>query len=415
VKKEKQQVKNRSVFQVMAIAFAFCLVFLGTATKAAAQSSCAQWYVASYSGNTYEYDMDEWNSSATDCVTLNGGPGFTVTNTNFNLSGGAPATYNSLWRGCHWGNCTSNNPFPIQESNIASASTAVSINMPGGYANDCAYDIWFNQSPSTGGQPNGTEVMIWNNHQGGVMPFGGYVGNVNIDGINWNVYDGRASVWNVISYMATSGNNNVNLNLVPFFQDAISKGQLQSSWWLLDVEYGFEIWRGGNGLAVNSFSVSASAGSGGGGGGGGGGGATIGNGTYRLTPQNATGLRLDDEGARTTQGNGIDIYAANGTAAQNWAATNSNVVPSGDYNFSTLGAFCLTASGTGAGSAVVLDSCNGSSAQSWQAVKTGNNYNFKPANNTGNCLDVRAAGTGNGTVVQVYTCNGTSAQAWALQ
>jgi len=40
-------VKNRSIFQVMAITFAFCLVFLGTTTQAAAQSSCAQWYVAS--------------------------------------------------------------------------------------------------------------------------------------------------------------------------------------------------------------------------------------------------------------------------------------------------------------------------------------------------------------------------------
>jgi beta-glucanase (GH16 family) len=165
-----------------------------------------------------------------------------------------------------------------------------------------------------------------------------------------------------------------------------------------------------NGTPVNG----STSGGGTGGGGGGGGGVSIGNGTYTLTPQNATGMRLDDEGARTTQGNGIDIYAANGTAAQNWAASSTNVVPAGDYNFSTLGSYCLTASGTASGSAVVLDSCNGSSAQAWQAVKSGNNYNFHPANNTGNCLDVRGAGTTNGTVVQVYTCNGTAAQAWAL-
>ncbi len=398
---------------MLAIAFAVCLVFLATPPKAAAQSSCAQWYVAGLDGGVYEYDMDEWNSTATDCVTLNNGPGFTVTATNFDLSGGAPATYNSLWRGCHWGNCTSSNPFPIQESNIASASTAVNITQPGGYMNDSAYDIWFNTTPTTSGQPNGTEMMIWTNHQGGATPFGSYYANVNIDGMNWNVYYGRQTSWNCISYEATTGNNNTNLNLLPFFQDAISRGQLESSWYLLDVEYGFEIWRGGDGLAVNSFSVSASAGSGGSGGGGGSG-ATISNGTYTLTPQNAPNLRLDDEGAKTTAGNGIDVYTANNTAAQNWAASDNGVVPSGYYNFATLGAYCLTASGTASNSVVVLDSCVGSSAQAWEAVKSGSYYIFHPANNTGNCLDVRGAGTASGTVVDVYTCNGTEAQNWSL-
>jgi hypothetical protein len=147
---------------------------------------------------------------------------------------------------------------------------------------------------------------------------------------------------------------------------------------------------------------------------GGGGGGTIANGTYTLTPQNATALRLDDEGARTTTGNGIDVYTANGTAAQNWAASSSNVVPAGYYTLSTEGAYCLTASGTASGSAAVLDPCAGSSAQAWEAVQSGSNYVFHPANNTGNCLDVTGAGTASGTVVQVYTCNGTAAQSWAL-
>ena len=83
--------KSRSIFQMIAIAFAFCLVFLAAPTKAAAQSSCAQWFTAFYPGNAYEFDMDEWNSTATDCITMNDGPGFTVTATNFDLSGGAPA------------------------------------------------------------------------------------------------------------------------------------------------------------------------------------------------------------------------------------------------------------------------------------------------------------------------------------
>jgi mannan endo-1,4-beta-mannosidase len=56
-----------------------------------------------------------------------------------------------------------------------------------------------------------------------------------------------------------------NLNLLPFFSDAVSRGSLESSWWLIDVEYGFEIWTGGQGLVMSGFSVSAAAGGGNGG------------------------------------------------------------------------------------------------------------------------------------------------------
>ena len=138
------------------------------------------------------------------------------------------------------------------------------------------------------------------------------------------------------------------------------------------------------------------------------------NGTHTLTPQNATGSRLDDTAASTAAGNPIDIYTANGTGAQNWAISNSGVTPAGYYNLATEGANCLTASGTGSGSGVVLDPCNGSTAQAWNAVASGSTYAWHPANNTGLCLDVRSAGTANGTAVQVYTCNGTPAQQWAV-
>jgi hypothetical protein len=56
-----------------------------------------------------------------------------------------------------------------------------------------------------------------------------------------------------------------NLDLRPFFSDAVSRGSLESSWWLIDVEYGFEVWDGGQGLGISGYSVSAAAGSSGGG------------------------------------------------------------------------------------------------------------------------------------------------------
>lgn len=138
------------------------------------------------------------------------------------------------------------------------------------------------------------------------------------------------------------------------------------------------------------------------------------NGTHTLTPQNATGLRLDDKSGSTASGNAIDVYTANGTAAQSWSISSTNVSPAGYYNLATEGGYCLTASGTASGSAVVLDPCNGSTAQAWNAVSTGSTFEFNPANNPSNCLDVQANGTASGTIVQTWSCNSGSNEEWAV-
>lgn len=249
-----------------AIAFAAIAMCAGGSGIAAAQSTCSPSNVTPLDGGVYNFQMNEWNSSAQECATMNG-VGFTITSANFNLpTNGAPATYTSIYRGCHWGTCTSSNPFPIQESNIASATTSVNIVQPSGYNNDAAYDIWFNQTSTTSGQPNGTEVMIWLNHDGSVQPFGSEVATTTINGAQYEVWTGNQSSWKVVSYVAVNPVTAVaNLNLLPFFSDAVSRGSLQPSWWLIDVEYGFEIWTGGQGLAMSGFSVSAAAGTSGGG------------------------------------------------------------------------------------------------------------------------------------------------------
>jgi hypothetical protein len=261
-------VKDSPLFQSLLIAFVVCIACLAHSTKASAQSTstCSTTGTVSINSNQYIFQNNEWNSSLEQCATVSG-VGFSLTTANFNLpTNGAPATYPSVFRGCHWGNCTSSSPFPIQASNIASASTSVTITQPSGFQNDAAYDIWFNQTSTTSGQPNGTEVMIWINHQGAPQPFGSQTATATIDGASYAVWTGRQSSWNIISYVAQSPVTSVtNLNLLPFFTDAISRGSLESTWWLIDVEYGFEVWQGGQGLSVSGFSVSAAAGSGGGG------------------------------------------------------------------------------------------------------------------------------------------------------
>ena len=264
--------KKQPAVQTSAIAFAICVAFLGMSAPATAQSTCSTTGTISIDSGEYIFQNNEWNSTLEQCATVSG-VGFTLTTANFNQTAlgppasYTPATYPSIYRGCHWGDCTTSSPFPIEESNIASASTSVTITQPAGYTNDAAYDIWFNQTSTTSGQPNGTEIMIWINHQGSAGPFGSEVATATIDGASYEVWTGRQTSWNIVSYVAVTPVTSVsNLNLLPFFSDAVSRGSLETLWWLIDVEYGFEVWNGGEGLGISGYSVSAAAGSGGGGG-----------------------------------------------------------------------------------------------------------------------------------------------------
>ena len=229
-------------------------------SQAATTTLCNSQTLAA-SGGAYTIQNNEWGSSAPECISTDGNADFTVANSSIsNSTSGAPGGYPSIYKGCHWGACTSGSGFPIQVSALHTGTVTSSwgTSQPGGgNAYDVAYDIWFNQAPTTNGQPNGAELMIWLNHNGSVQPFGSQVAsNVSIGGRGYNVWFGNQG-WNTISYTMTSPATSVsNLDIDQLVADAISRGYIQNSWYLIDVEAGFELWQGGAGLATNSFSVS---------------------------------------------------------------------------------------------------------------------------------------------------------------
>ena len=234
---------------------------LPTVDSQAATTTLCNSQTLAASGGAYTIQNNEWGSSAPECISTDGGADFTVANSSIsNSTSGAPGGYPSIYKGCHWGACTSASGFPIQVSALhtGQVTSSWSTSQPGGgNAYDVAYDIWFNQTPTTSGQPNGAELMIWLNHNGSVQPFGSQVAsNVSIGGRGYNVWFGNQG-WNTISYTMTSPATSVsNLDIDQLIADAVSRGYIQNSWYLIDVEAGFELWQGGAGLATTSFSVS---------------------------------------------------------------------------------------------------------------------------------------------------------------
>ena len=233
----------------------------GTPASQASAAVCSSQRHA-VDGGTYMVQNNEYGSGAQECLAVGGAGGFTVSRSAIaNSTDGTPGGYPSIYRGCHWGVCTPDSGLPVPVSKLLSpgaVTTTWDTTQPGTGTYDVAYDIWFNQTPTTGGQPNGAELMIWLNHNGPVEPFGRPVGTTTIDGRSYRVWFGDQG-WDTISYSMVTGTTSVrNLDVGQFVADALHRGYIQNSWYLIDVEAGFELWQGGAGLATNSFAVHVS-------------------------------------------------------------------------------------------------------------------------------------------------------------
>jgi hypothetical protein len=111
---------------------------------------------------------------------------------------------------------------------------------------------------------------------------------------------------------------------------------------------------------------------------------------------------IDDANSGTADGNVVQLFDCNGSAAQNWTAQ-----PDGSVQ--ALGK-CLdvVSGGTAPGTKVDLYTCNGTGSQKWVPRADGSWLN--PQANL--CLDDPGATTNNSTQLQIYTCNGSVAQNW---
>ncbi len=230
---------------------------------AAAATTLCQEQTAPVSGGAYTVQNNEFDSSAPECVSTDGSDDFTVASSSIgNATNGSPGAYPSIYQGCHWGNCSSGgltaHPVQVAALTPGTVTTSWSTTQPGGSsAYDVAYDIWFSQTAATTGQPDGSELMVWLNHNGPVQPFGSEVAsNVTLGGHTYNVWEGTQSSWDTVTYDMTSPATSVaGLDVGTLAQDMVSRGYTKSSWYLIDVEAGFELWQGGAGLTTNSFSV----------------------------------------------------------------------------------------------------------------------------------------------------------------
>lgn len=209
--------------------------------------------------NSYTVHNNIWNgSNKSQCIEVDSFSGeFKVVSTAHDRSAqGAPASYAFINKGCHWGVCSNaEGEMPRQVGTILDARSSWNTTQTANGVYNVAYDIWFHSSSMTFGHPDSAELMIWLAYKGDIQPTGSLIEEaVSIDNSTWNIWAG----WNgkniVITYVRTDNIEVVNdLNIKSFIADSTSREFIDQNWYLISVGAGFEIWKGGVGLASNSF------------------------------------------------------------------------------------------------------------------------------------------------------------------
>jgi len=320
--------------------------------------TCEKYGTISVSGGEYTIQNCVWGADTRQCVETTSGTGFRVSVSEHNQ--GSVAGYPSVFKGCHWGDCTNNSGMPVRVRDVSSApfSFSVSSYRPSGDYNVAA-EAWLSPNQSSGdGYNGGAEVMI-------VLDVRnmGYSGSRVGTFMGHDVYFAEVG-WNFVTYVST-GRSSASGDMMDFINDAVSRGYVDPSWYIHVMEAGFEIMSGGQGLECNSFSFSVS-------GGGGGTTTTTTSGGYTTTTTSG--------GATTTSGGG----------------SNSIVV---------------RARGTGGGEHIYL-SVDGSTIASWNLTTSYQNYSAS-TNNTGGSLVCFDNDDGENMDVQIdyITVNGSTRQA----
>lgn len=196
-----------------------------------------------------------------ECITnQDGGPNFTVTASPANNKNGAIVAYPYISVGCGWGLCTPGGFVPARVSALRDPRTSWSVRLPRGGFWNATYDIWFHRTLIRSGQPTGGELMIWLNSRGYPKPGRGSK-IVWASGARWYLKSWITSHagqrWRLIQFRRVRPVTKVaDLRLDAFIADMERRGWIRPSYWLLSIEAGFEIVRGGVGLATTSFSAS---------------------------------------------------------------------------------------------------------------------------------------------------------------
>jgi Glycosyl hydrolase family 12 len=211
---------------------------------------------AGAAGRGYVIKNDNYGGQLECLSDLDSSPRFRVSKSLAASFGIEPQSFPEIYVGCSWGRCSRGSPLPKRVSALRDPETGWDTSERADGIWNASYDLWFDRRPIITGQATGAEVMIWLNSQGTESAAGWPV--VRLDGTRWSLLtwmtQWQHTRWRYISFRRVDRAWHVSrLRLRPFISLAERRGWISERWYLLNIEAGFEIWRGGTGLATRGF------------------------------------------------------------------------------------------------------------------------------------------------------------------
>lgn len=205
---------------------------------------------------------DDWWSRWPVCIENDGGSAtFEVIRDEIPAGNPGVEAFPYAFIGCSYGICSPRTTLPARVTAVrAPVATFRTAGDPRGGWN-AAYDIWFTRHRETTGQADGAELMVWLRAPGWddsrkIVRVGG----VRYFLAHWTEPAGHAGPgtpgWQYIQFKFVRARYGVSgLRLAPLIRYCERAGWIRRSWWLENIEAGFEIRWGGRGLAETAFTA----------------------------------------------------------------------------------------------------------------------------------------------------------------
>lgn len=241
-----------SLVMIIAVVLTGATGTAGAAPQDAGVEVCEKFGSTPVDGGRYEVQNNVWGSTDPQCVRAFT-TGFEITEGDHHNDSG-PASYPSIFSGCHYGTCTAGTQLPRRVSELGPVTSSWAFTPPPDGTWNVAYDIWYDPTARKDDTVTGTELMIWLADTG-PAPIGEQTGTATIDGTTWEVWRGENGA-QVISYVRTERVDKVaDLDLSAFTADAVARGVVEKEWYLTSIQAGIEPWTGGAGFRTDDFSV----------------------------------------------------------------------------------------------------------------------------------------------------------------
>lgn len=205
-------------------------------------------------GGRYIVQNNRLGTAGTQCVTAEDG-GFTIDAASGDVPlGGPPKGYPSIFIGQHRGGASTFGIVPKPVDEVGEDRTTANTNSaPGGWS--AGYHLWFSSTRTPSGDGDDTEIVIWTDRgPDQPTPVGVTSGALTVEDQDYTVWVGRGAGSDVITFVRDEPSLRGDVPIRPFLDESLRRGLTEPGSWLTSVQFGFEVWQGGQGLQARNFS-----------------------------------------------------------------------------------------------------------------------------------------------------------------